>query len=44
MLIHAFSTAIHTLCTGEKTPKHPWPTPNPTPDNTQSPNALLWKN
>jgi hypothetical protein len=43
-LSHPLSTAIHTQCTGEKTPKLPSATPNPILDNTQRHNALLWKN
>ena len=44
MLFHRLSTAIHTQCTDEKTPKPPPTTPNPILDNTQRHNALLWKN
>ncbi len=43
-LFHSLSTAIHTQCTGEKTPKPTLPTPNPILDNTQRHNALMWKN
>jgi hypothetical protein len=43
-LFHLLSTAIHTQCTDEKTPKPSPATPNLILDNTQRHNALLWKN